>query len=286
MGYSVYSLSPESFADFPALLRRQGLEAVEVPYRPDPDDKHSPSNADPGVKRSLYRTAIRGISIDLFCSTREKPGTTRIFARLEADGSLLSGDIAQSLDLAMVRAGATVSSVERPMSRAIREFRADWKRILAGKHELKKHPLREIDGGILAETANRYRLLRRTYTISFMASCLLAVAMMSIAYRFGYVSRDRREPGLVSRIASAFVPDASVAHQLIHFALGLISLGFIVAFCGMIWSWTLLKSFNCPRCGKCFVMSFCSSIPGDRCKHCGLNLAKSDSVAETSHRIR
>lgn len=286
MIYSVYLISNAAFAQLAESFRRQGLEVVQNRSLTASDETRTTSAADPGVKRTILRTAIHGIPIDLFCSTSGETGPTRIFARLAADGSVLPGAIAQSLDLAMVRAGATVSSVERPMTRSIRAFRSDWKRILAGRPELKKHPSREIDDEVLAEAANRYRLLRRTHTISLTASCLLAFAMVSIAYRFGYVNGDRREPGLVSRIANAFVPDSSVAYQLIHFALGLISLGFIISFCGMIWSWTHLMRFHCPSCGKSFIMSFGSNIPGDRCKHCGLNLAKPETVPATSHRIR
>lgn len=287
MIHSVYLISNAAFSQLAESLRRQGLEIVEDRYVPASDETRSISTDGSIVKRKILRTAIRGIPIDLFCSTYGESGPTRIFARHAADGSLLPGVITQSLDLALVRAGATVSSVERPMSRAIREFRSDWKRILAGKRELKKYPSREIDAEVLAEAANRYRLLRRTHTISFMASILLAAAMVSIAYTFGYVSGDRHEPGLVSRIASAFVPGASVAQQLSHLALGLISLGFIVAFCGMIWSWTLLMNFHCPRCGNSVIMSFGSNVPGDRCKHCGLNLAESEPVpTAASHRIR
>ncbi|MBI1324357.1 hypothetical protein GC170_14395 [bacterium] len=286
MIYSVYLISNAAFAQLAESFRHQGLEVVQKRSLSASDETRSTSAADPGVKRAILRTAIHGIPIDLFCSTSGETGPTRIFARLAADGSVLPGAIAQSLDLAMAHAGATVSSVERPLSRAIREFRSDWKRILVGKRELKKHPSREIHAEVLAEASNRYRLLRRTHTISCMASFLLAAAMVSIAYRFGYVSGDRREPGLVSRIASAFVPGASVAQQLIHFALGLITLGFILAFCGMIWSWTLLMKFHCPGCGKSFVMSFGSNVPGDRCKHCGLNLAESEPVPAASHRIR
>ncbi len=286
MIHSVYLISNAAFAQLVESFRRQGLEVVQDRSLPASDETRSNSTAGPGVKRTILRTTIHGIPIDLFCSTPGETGPTRIFARLAADGSLLPGAIAQSLDLAMVRAGATVSSLERPISRAIREFRSDWKRILAGKREPKKNPSREIDAEVLAEAANRYRLLRRTHTISFMATFLLAAAMVSIAHRFGYVSGYRREHGLVSRIASAFVPGASVAQQLIHFALGLISLGLIVAFCGMIWSWTLLMKFHCPRCGKSFIMSFGSNVPGDRCKHCGLNLAEFEPVAATSHRMQ
>jgi hypothetical protein len=51
---------------------------------------------------------------------------------------------------------------------------------------------------------------------------------------------------------------------------------FIVAWCacwlGSLVTWFTLVGFRCPRCGKRFIMSWWSSWPSDRCKHCGLDL--------------
>jgi DNA-directed RNA polymerase subunit RPC12/RpoP len=35
-------------------------------------------------------------------------------------------------------------------------------------------------------------------------------------------------------------------------------------------TWYKLIGFRCPRCGKRFMMSWWSSWPGNRCKHCDL----------------
>lgn len=74
MGYSVYVLSAGSFARMPDSLRRQGLEVVEIPYMPDTGRMDFESIETPDVRRSIYRTKIRSIPVDLFCTTQLKSG--------------------------------------------------------------------------------------------------------------------------------------------------------------------------------------------------------------------
>jgi hypothetical protein len=52
----------------------------------------------------------------------------------------------------------------------------------------------------------------------------------------------------------------------------LLALGFLTCWAVGSATWIWLLRFRCPRCGKRFIVTWWSSWPSDRCKHCALDL--------------
>jgi DNA-directed RNA polymerase subunit RPC12/RpoP len=110
----------------------------------------------------------------------------------------------------------------------------------------------ELDEETWMEAAREYQRVRRfVMTLSFACFGLF----------FGF-------------IISFFLAVALDAHPGIPTVLFLL---FLPAFglCGLAcWFASLeLTAFRCPRCGKLFTMAWWSTGPGNRCKHCRLDLS-------------
>jgi hypothetical protein len=108
-----------------------------------------------------------------------------------------------------------------------------------------------LDPTVLLNSGQRYSRLRRRYGRSMV--CFAGLIVLSVI----------------------FMPMAQSAGPLIR---GVV--GFVTAIGGIsIWvygtvAWFALLNFRCPRCGKRFMLSWISSLPTDRCKHCGLDLGR------------
>jgi len=79
-------------------------------------------------------------------------------------------------------------------------------------------------------------------------------------------------------------PIAAFERELNPCVRGILLSSFIVAWCacwvGGVGTWFALIGFRCPRCGKRFIMSWWSSWPTNRCKHCGLDLGPAAKATE------
>ena len=49
--------------------------------------------------------------------------------------------------------------------------------------------------------------------------------------------------------------------------------GWLACWVGVLLHWLALVRFRCPRCGNQFTISWWSSWPTNRCKHCDLDLS-------------
>lgn len=286
MGYSIYTIPSDSFQRMAESLRSQGLEVVEIPYRSSvADEARSESIDRPNVKRMIYRTKIHGVPIDLFCSIFEKSGPARVFARLAADGSIPGLEIAQLIDLAMVRIGATVQTIQRPFTQALHTVRKDWKKSLkicfTGIDPDKRYP--EVALEVLTEAADRYRSIRTASLFWGVAVFLAFGGGLAIAYLF-----DLNNQGRVAKPDPSdleFIPEIIIisASHIAELAFGCMFFVLPILLILAIWSCNRLNHFLCPRCGHYFIYSFMSNIPGSHCGKCGLNLVKYESKRQRRH---
>jgi len=109
----------------------------------------------------------------------------------------------------------------------------------------------DLDTKTWIEAARSYVRLRRRYW-----RCLLGMTALLVV--FG-------------------APISAFEHELNPYVRGILLSLFTVAWCacwvGGVVTWFTLIGFRCPRCGKQFIMSWWSSWPGNRCKHCDLDLS-------------
>lgn len=111
-----------------------------------------------------------------------------------------------------------------------------------------------IDPQRLTLAAAEYRRLRRRYWQFFLGAAVsLAIfGLPLIAYG------DRMHQGYV------------VVLGTLTAVLG------VIGWTGALVTWAVLLNWPCPSCGKRFILSWTSSWPTDRCKHCGLYLGRRD----------
>jgi hypothetical protein len=76
---------------------------------------------------------------------------------------------------------------------------------------------------------------------------------------------------------SAFVDERDPIPRRILFSLALAV--FCAVFAVNVATWFALMGFRCPRCGGRFILSWWSSWPSDRCKHCELDLGPTAMAA-------
>jgi len=92
-------------------------------------------------------------------------------------------------------------------------------------------------------------------------------------------------PALVVVFVVGAAMIAVFKHDREPYARGILNSLFAVAWCGCcvggVVTWFKLIGFRCPQCGKRFIMSWWSSWPGNRCKHCELDLGPSAMAAAT-----
>lgn len=108
----------------------------------------------------------------------------------------------------------------------------------------------ELDTGIWIVAAHRYVRLRRRYWRFFFGAFLVGLLMACLTGAL-----DPAPEGAASAV------------------LGCVAVvGFLACWVGALVSWIGLIRFECPRCEGSFVMTWWGSWPGNRCKHCGLDL--------------
>ncbi len=118
--------------------------------------------------------------------------------------------------------------------------------------------LTDIDTQTRTEAASRYVRLRRRYWRCFLGGAAFFAIFGTPLLVFG----NHMNP---------------IARCVLGSMLGI---GSIACWVGGLATWFALVGFRCPQCGKQFVMSWTSSWPTNRCKHCGLDLAPAAMATE------
>jgi len=111
----------------------------------------------------------------------------------------------------------------------------------------------DLDANIVADAARRYTGLRRRY----WRSLLVGIPLISGAGLFGMFEGEFGP--LLNPVIGRVLVVSVVA-------------GFLTCWVGGVVTWSSLMRFRCPRCGKRFILSWYSSWPTNRCKHCQLDL--------------
>ena len=121
----------------------------------------------------------------------------------------------------------------------------------------------DLDLNMLADAARRYTGLRRRY----WRFLLVGILIISGAGLFGMFQREFGP--LHNPVVGRVLMVCLIA-------------GFLACWTGAVVTWAALMRFRCPRCGKRFTLSWYSSWPTSRCKHCQLDLGP---AAETTAKL-
>jgi hypothetical protein len=123
----------------------------------------------------------------------------------------------------------------------------------------------ELDTSTYLDAARSYTQLRRRYWRFFLGMPALALLL----YLGAIISAVRLER---NSIVPGKNPIATVLTVLFVVA-------WLTSWLGSFATGIALKRFRCPRCGKRFTLAWWGSWPGNRCKHCDLDLGPSAIAA-------
>ncbi len=119
----------------------------------------------------------------------------------------------------------------------------------------------ELDTNTWIEASRSYVRLRRRYWRCWLGMPASLVVLVALIPVFGHTLKNPYVRGALFSLL-------------------------IVAWCacwlGCAVTWFALMGFRCPRCGKRFLISWWSSRPSNRCKHCDLDLGPAAIVSAKS----